>query len=264
MTECSIMVALSSVLSIIKIIDMPYGGSVTVASMLPIVIAVYRHGSLWGLGASLTYATVQIFLGLNTISFFTTWQSILAIVLLDYVIAFGVFALSGIFKRIEKRQNYAILYGIIFCSLLRYFCHVISGATLWAGLSIPTEAALIYSVSYNATYMLPDTIVLALVGIYLTSVIDFKSSIPTRVKKREVSKGELYATLGSGFLTIVTVIVDVCIIFPHLQNPDSGEFTLAGIKNSNIPLLITVSAIGIIGAVGLYVYSRLSKSKKSS
>ncbi len=255
------MVALSTVLSIIKIINMPYGGSVTIASMLPIAIAVYRHGTAWGLGAALTNAAIQLLLGLNTLSYFTTWQSVLAIILLDYIVAFGVFALAGIFRRIEKRQNYAILYGILFCSFLRYLCHVISGATLWAGLSIPTEAALIYSVSYNATYMLPETIVLATIGIYLTSVIDFKSSIPTRVKKSNMSKGELYSTMGAGFLSIVTVIADVCIIFPHLQNADSGEFTISGIKNSNLPLLITVSAIGIIGAVGLYIYARHCKKQ---
>ena len=105
MTECSIMIALSTVLSIIKLVDMPYGGSVTIASMLPIVIAVFRHGMIWGAGTALVNSTVQLFIGLNTLSYFSTWQSILAIILLDYIVAFGVFALSGIFKKIEKRQN---------------------------------------------------------------------------------------------------------------------------------------------------------------
>ena len=119
MTECSIMIALSTVLSIIKIIDMPYGGSVTVASMLPIIIAVYRHGWAWGLGAALVNSAIQLLLGLGTLSYFTTWQSIVAIILLDYIVAFGVFALASVFKKIEKRQSYALLYGTLLCSFLR-------------------------------------------------------------------------------------------------------------------------------------------------
>ena len=116
--------------------------------MLPIVIAAYRHGFLWGLGTALTNSVIQLLLGINNLSYFSTWQSILAIILLDYVVAFGVFAISGLFRRIEKRQNLAFLYGILASSVLRYICHVISGATVWAGLSIPTNAALIYSLSY--------------------------------------------------------------------------------------------------------------------
>lgn len=261
MTECSVMVALSTVLSLIKIIEMPYGGSVTVASMLPIVIAVYRHGALWGIGAALANSVIQLLLGLNNLSYFTTWQSIVAIIVLDYVVAFGVFALAGIFKKIEKRQNYALLYGVILSSVLRYACHVISGATVWAGLSIPTEAALVYSISYNATYMLPETIVLASVTAYLTSVMDFKSKTPTRIKSSNMNPGEVYATLGAGLLLILTVILDVCLVFPHLQDPDSGEFVFKHLSNVNFILVAIISAVGIISASALLIYKKVKSQK---
>ena len=260
MTECSIMVALSTVLSLIKLIDMPYGGSVTVASMLPVVIAVYRHGTVWGIGTALVNSAIQLLLGLNNLSYFTTWQSIVAIILLDYIVAFGVFALSGIFKRIEKRQNYAILYGTLLASILRYVCHVISGATVWAGLSIPTEAALLYSFSYNATYMLPETIILVAVAIYLSSVIDFRSKVPTRVKNSAMSRGEVYSTMGAGLLLVGTVIADVAILFPHLQDP-SGEFVFTHIGNANFVLLGILSAIGILGALLLFFNAKRIKNK---
>ena len=175
MIECSMMIALSTVFSLLKIVDMPYGGSVTIASMLPIVIAAYRHGFLWGLGTALTNSVIQLLLGVNNLSYFSTWQSILAIILLDYIVAFGVFAISGLFRRVEKRQNFAFLYGILLSSVLRYICHVISGATVWVGLSIPDNAALLYSLSYNATYMIPETIVLVAIGVYLTSMVDFRT-----------------------------------------------------------------------------------------
>ncbi len=261
MTECSIMVALSTVLSLIKLIDMPYGGSVTVASMLPVVIAVYRHGTVWGIGTALANSAIQLLVGLNTLSYFTTWQSIVAIILLDYIVAFGVFALSGIFKKAEKRQNYAILYGVILSSILRYLCHVISGATVWAGLSIPTEAALLYSLSYNATYMLPETIILVAVSIYLASVIDFKAKTPTRVKNSAMSRGEVYSTIGAGLLLVATVIADVAIIFPHLQDPESGEFVFTHLANANFILLGILNAIGIIGLALLLLNAKRIKNK---
>ena len=261
MTECSIMVALATVLSIIKLVDMPYGGSVTVASMLPIVIAVYRQGTVWGVGTALVNASIQLLLGLNTLSYFTTWQSVVAIILLDYIVAFGVFALSGVFKKIEKRQNYAILYGIILCSVLRYACHVFSGATLWAGLSIPTEAALLYSLSYNATYMLPETIVLAAVGLYLTGVLDFRTNIPTRVKKMNLSPMEMYSTLGAGLCAVLTVILDVAFIFPYLQDPESGEFVFSHLKDANLILIAVTTAVGILLTALLIILSVIAKKK---
>lgn len=261
MTECSIMIALSTVLSIIKIIEMPYGGSVTVASMLPIVIAVYRHGAAWGIGTALVNSAIQLLLGLNTLSYFTTWQSIVAIILLDYIVAFSVFALAGVFKKIEKRQNYAILYGVILSSLLRYLCHVISGATVWAGLSIPTEAALLYSLSYNATYMLPETIVLAATCIYVTSVIDFRAKTPTRLKSREMKKSEVCLTLGAGLLLVATVIADVVLLFPHLQDPETGEFVFKYIANANFLLIGILSAVGILGAIGMLIFAKQKRNK---
>ena len=233
MIECSMMIALSTVFSLLKIIDMPYGGSVTIASMLPIVIAAYRHGFLWGLGTALTNSVIQLLLGINNLSYFSTWQSILAIILLDYVVAFGVFAISGLFRRIEKRQNLAFLYGILASSVLRYICHVISGATVWAGLSIPTNAALVYSLSYNATYMIPETIVLIAIGVYLASVIDFSSKYPTRVKMEKIDKVEVYTSIFAWLILIATMIVDVVLIAPYLQDPESGEFVFTYLADVN-------------------------------
>ena len=261
MIECSMMIALSTVFSLIKIIDMPYGGSVTIASMLPIVIAAYRHGFLWGLGTALTNSVIQLLLGINNLSYFSTWQSILAIILLDYVVAFGVFAISGLFRRVEKRQNLAFLYGILASSLLRYVCHVISGATVWVGLSIPDNAALVYSLSYNATYMIPETIVLVAVGVYLTSVVDFRAQYPTRVKMEKIDKIEAYTSVFAWIIVIATIIVDIVLVAPYLQDPDSGEFVFTHLGDVNYVKLTVVSVVGIIMAVTLFVISCVRKKQ---
>ncbi len=261
MIECSMMIALSTVFSLLKIIDMPYGGSVTIASMLPIVIAAYRHGFLWGLGTALTNSVIQLLLGINNLSYFSTWQSILAIILLDYVVAFGVFAISGLFRRIEKRQNLAFLYGILASSVLRYICHVISGATVWAGLSIPTNAALVYSLSYNATYMIPETIVLIAIGVYLASVIDFSSKYPTRVKMEKIDKVEVYTSIFAWLILIATMIVDIVLIAPYLQDPESGEFVFTYLADVNYVKVAVVSAVGLTMAIILFVISIMRKKQ---
>ena len=253
MIECSMMIALSTVFSLIKIIDMPYGGSVTIASMLPIVIAAYRHGFLWGLGTALTNSVIQLLLGINNLSYFSTWQSIVAIILLDYVVAFGVFAISGLFRRIEKRQNIAFLYGILASSVLRYVCHVISGATVWAGLSIPDNAALLYSLSYNATYMLPETIVLVAIGVYLASVIDFRAQYPTRMKTERLDKVEVYTSIFAWLMLIATIVVDIVLVSPYLQDPDSGEFVFSHLGDVDYITLSIVSSVGILMSVALFV-----------
>lgn len=261
MIECSMMIALSTVFSLLKIVDMPYGGSVTIASMLPIVIAAYRHGFLWGLGTALTNSVIQLLLGINNLSYFSTWQSILAIILLDYIVAFGVFAISGLFRRVEKRQNFAFLYGILLSSVLRYICHVISGATVWVGLSIPDNAALLYSLSYNATYMIPETIVLVAIGVYLTSMVDFRTPYPTRVKMEKIDKVEVYYSVFAWIMLIATVIVDIVLIAPYLQDPENGEFVFTYLSDVNYVKVSVVSAVGILMATALFVLSAVRKKQ---
>ncbi len=185
--EAAVMLAVATVLSLIKILDLPYGGSVTIACMLPVVIIAYRHGVKLGLLTGLVFGIIQQLLGLNTLSYVSTWQSVIAVIMLDYIIAFMVIGLGGVFRKLSSQAN-ALLFGTIFVCILRYACHVISGATVWAGLSIPTNAALIYSFGYNATYMIPETIVTAVLAYYVGSMIDFRNDQITSIKKSEKEK----------------------------------------------------------------------------
>ena len=113
LVESAIMIALATVLSVFKLAELPYGGSITLASMLPIAVLAYRHGTLRGLGAGLVYGVIQQLLGLKNLSYFTTPQSIVAIILLDYAVAFAVIGLAGIFRRLVRRQSAAMLLGTL-------------------------------------------------------------------------------------------------------------------------------------------------------
>ena len=256
--ESAMMIALSTVLSIFKLIEMPYGGSVTIASMLPMVILAYRHGIGCGLASGLAYAALQQFLGLNTLSYVTGWQSIVAIILLDYIVAFTVVGLGGVFKKITKSERTALVLGTVLVAVLRYLCHVISGATVWAGLSIPTEAALIYSIGYNATYMLPEAIITAAVAYYISSLIDFKKEIPSRRTESLGSEGIPYKALGGATL-LLGFLIDVWMIVPFLQDATTGEFTLRGLKEVDVISLSVVSLVSVIASVYLFI-----KGKKTS
>jgi thiamine transporter len=254
------MVSLATVLSIFKLIEMPSGGSVTIASMLPMVILAYRNGIGWGLGSGLVYAAIQQLLGLNDLSYVTGWQSVLAVILLDYIVAFTVVGLGGIFRKVTKSQRNAFVYGTILVSVLRYVCHVISGATVWAGLSIPNEAALIYSIGYNATYMLPEAIILTSVAYYLGGAIDFSRATPTRVVSGHLANGDSSLYLSAGASYLLGCIVDVWLIAPCLQDEETGKFIFSGLKNANWVAVAIVTVFTV--AIGTALLLAAKKRKK--
>ncbi len=251
LAEAAVMLAVATVLSMLKLLDLPYGGSVTIASMLPVIIIAYRHGARLGLLTCFVFGIIQQLLGLKTLSYVTTWQSILAVIILDYLVAFMVLGLGGMFKKIHS-QSTALLCGTVFVCILRYLCHVISGATVWAGLSIPTNAALIYSIGYNATYMIPEAIITAAVAYYVGSIIDFRNDTITNIKKSEKQKLPVLKWIG-GLLLASALIVDVRSIFMHLQNEESGEFDFTGFANVNWSVILIVSVTAIVIAAILFI-----------
>ncbi len=250
LTECSIMIALSAVLSIAKLFEMPYGGSITLASMLPIAVIAHRYGVKYGTGTALVASVIQLLLGLKNFSYFTTPLSLIALGVFDYILAFGVFGLVGIFKKNIKNQAVSATVGVFFASVLRYICHVISGATIWAGLSIPTEAATLYSLSYNATYMIPETIILVITTAYLTCALDFTRPEVTRLKKEQLDTVTAYLYGGAGLSLLAAIITDTVLVFSALQNAENGEFMIMGLADVNwISVGIITSAALIVAAV---------------
>jgi thiamine transporter len=238
--------------------------------MLPILLLSYRHGVRWGLGGGLVYGVLQQLLGLNNLSYFTTWQSVLAIILLDYVVAFTVVGLGGIFRRVTERQNLALVSGALLVCVLRYLCHVVSGATVWAGLSIPDGAAIAYSLIYNATYMIPETIVLVAVAYYLGSVLDFRREQPVRLSRAQNLPAEASVlSVLAGVFALLGAVVDVSLIFPRLQNAETGKFDLAGLAVTDgladsfwLPVIIVSAICALICAALLFARRRLLKKEK--
>ncbi len=257
LVECSILIAMAFVLSFIKIIDMPYGGAVTAASMLPIIIAGYRHGLKWGLITSFTYSILQLLTGLSNVSYATSTTAMIAIILLDYIVAFTVLGLLGVVKK-NKHQTGALVLGTLIVCLLRYLCHFITGCTVWAGVSIPTADGALYSLVYNGAYMIPETVVTVYVMALVSNSIDLRAAKPVT---REKSKN-IMAVLNGVLVCGIAIIVDFLIIFRQIQTEDGFKITL--ITNTNWMLVGVILLVGVIVGGLTYVITKLVVSKKKT
>ncbi len=245
LVESGLMLSIATVLSMVKVLDLPYGGSITAFSALPILLVAYRHGVWSGLLTAFAHALIQLLLGGSALSYATSPTAVVAIVLLDYLLAFTVLGLGGIFRRRCESQGTALVLGTLLTGALRYVLHVIAGCTVWAGLSIPTEAALIYSLAYNATYMIPETLVTALGAWYLSKAVDLREQTPSRAKQAAKNGRFLLPLLGKAAV-LTAAVWDVVEIFRPLQDPDTGDFVIANLSLVNWPLVGMVTAGGVV------------------
>lgn len=258
LVESALLLALAAVLSLVKVLDLPYGGSVTACSALPLLLIGYRHGAGYGLFAGTAYALIQLLLGMNNLSYFTTPLSIAAVIVLDYLLAFAVLGLGGLFRR-GRPQGQALVLGGLVTGLLRYVFHVIAGCTVWAGLSIPDGAALVYSLAYNATYMVPEIIVTLLGAWYFSRAVDVQGARPARVVAAGGSKRSLWS-LGAAGVAVVAVATDVVLVFRHLQDGETGDFLITGLAQVNWPAVGIVTLAGAVLAAGCEWIARRKKA----
>ena len=251
LTETALMLALSAVLSLLPLMELPYGGSITVASAVPILIIAYRYGARWGLFASFAFSLLQLLFGLKNLSYATSFLAATAILFLDYLLAFSAFFAGAWFRNKLASQSAALGLGAFCACALRYLCHVISGCTVWAGISIPTKAALLYSLSYNATYMIPETLVTVLAAVYLGRALDLRSERFTRLSAHP--KSGLALRVLAGLLLTGVAVFDIVHVFAPLQNTESGEFSLAGLSTVPWLLLGIVTGVGVVIAAVLWL-----------
>lgn len=178
LTESAIMIALATVLSMVKIWEAPYGGSVTILSMCPIILLSLRRGIRVGLPAGFAHSLIQLLLGLNNVAWIPNAGGIVICILTDYLLPFTVLGLGGIFRNVKftgkERLNRTVsaVLGALLVTVLRYLCHIVSGAVIWYALDLqwyaddPTHivfryGAWMFSIIYNGGYMIPEIITTA-------------------------------------------------------------------------------------------------------
>ncbi len=164
LTECSVMVALATVLSLIKVYDAPYGGSVTLGSMVPLVIAsVHIKDIRWGFLACFSFSVIQMMLGFAppptpTLGYFAL------VVFLDYVIAFTVLAVANPVSKLFNNRTLGVIIGSVIAVLGRFVCHFGSGYLIWGVYAPEGQPVWLYSLLYNGGYLLPELIITALLS----------------------------------------------------------------------------------------------------
>ena len=144
LTTSAMMLAMATALALVcayvPFLNLPFGGGFTVASMLPIVLISYMYGMKWGFFVSFTYSCIQIcmdlFLGKGStiIALFTPssddymglWAAI-AILVIDYLLAYTLLGLGGVFRNKIKSKTVAIVLGVVLALGVRYVCHIVSG-----------------------------------------------------------------------------------------------------------------------------------------
>ena len=151
---CAMAVALAYVTSFIKPFELPYGGSVTLLSMLFIVLVGNWYGVKTGVLVGFAYGVLQF---LQEPYFLSLFQ-----VCCDYVLAFAALWLSGLFR---KRKN-GLLIGYIAAVLARGFFHSLGGYLYWMDYmpeNFPQSLRTLYPIIYNYSYLLAEGVITVII-----------------------------------------------------------------------------------------------------
>lgn len=180
-----VMIAMGTALGFVKPFELPYGGAITLCSMLPVMFFSYRCGLKWGLSAGLVFSVLQLLFGLDALKGISAMM-VVGSIFLDYILAFTVLGLAGMFRGKIKNDAVAFTLGSFVSMMLRYFCSFLSAWVLWASFNetadmqgfiatfFPalgnlsgTALAVVYSLVYNGSYMIPEIILTCVVGFLL-------------------------------------------------------------------------------------------------
>ena len=180
-----VMIAMGTALGFVKPFELPYGGAITLCSMLPVMFFSYRCGLKWGLSAGLVFSVLQLLFGLDALKGISAMM-VVGSIFLDYILAFTVLGLAGMFRGKIKNDAAAFTLGSFVSMMLRYFCSFLSGWVLWASFNVTadmqgfiatffpalgnlsgTALAVVYSLVYNGSYMIPEIILTCVVGFLL-------------------------------------------------------------------------------------------------
>ena len=202
LTESAMLLAVAIVLELISkmiIPEQPFGGQVTFAAMLPVILISYRHGIKWGFLAAFTYALIEMMLGGKTVAaafqpgYFSDGTMIgnaIIMCLLDYVLAYTLLGLGGIFRKRVVKPGTALMLGSLVAISARFAAHVASGYILFSGWAEwyftqegfpawgaqlvsalnPAMLGFVYSLVYNGMYMIPEMVITVVAALFLTRV----------------------------------------------------------------------------------------------
>ena len=177
MAECAIMIALSFALSWIVLWEMPAGGSITLASMLPMMLVGIKYGPKIGAGTAFVYSLSQLAQAIIKGNVFVYCNSALVVVicvLFDYVVPFTVLGLAG---ALGRKTNLGAYIGMLAVTLVRFLCHFVTGIVIWGQWAPEGMGKAVYSFVYNGSFLAPDFAICLAVAIPLLQVKQIRKII---------------------------------------------------------------------------------------
>ena len=168
LAESAVMIALALVLNFIKFSKLPYGGEATLASMLPILLIGIKNGPRWGFATSFVYSLIQLFMSLGEVVAWGLSPTVLIIcILFDYIVAYSILGVASFFGHGSRLKAIG---GVALAIFLRFVCHFITGITIWANWVDGFKAVMLYSLTYNGSYMSFELILSLVIMVLLVQV----------------------------------------------------------------------------------------------
>ena len=155
LVECSILLSLGVALSFIIIWEMPMCGSITLASMLPILLVGIKYSPKWSFGCAFAYSLFQLLQAVmrgNVFVYCETWDVTVLCALLDYILPFSALGITAFAKKGKIYHYFTLAIAI------RFVCHFLSGVLIWGQWAVNMSPTL-YSLAYNGSFLLPELLI---------------------------------------------------------------------------------------------------------
>ncbi|MDE7406646.1 MAG: energy-coupled thiamine transporter ThiT [Clostridiales bacterium] len=196
-TYAAVCVALSFALSYVRLFKMPMGGSITFASMLPLMLFAFMFGSRKGVVVGVIYGLLQ--------AIQDPWIIHPAQFVLDYLVAFGAIGLTGCMREVgafkgNMRAQFAV--GAIIACALRFIAHYFAGVFAFGvyaagyadayGISALANEYF-YSFVYQCLYLIPELAIVIVAAMLVLTSTSFRKQIEIRIAAG--TKGEKQAAI---------------------------------------------------------------------
>ena len=171
LTEAALAIALAFVLGLIKVFQMPFGGSISL-EMIPLILLALRQGPVVGVVTGAAYGLLNLAVGPVVVHPVQ--------VLFDYPLAFGALGLAGFFRPTVR----GAVIGATVAVLARFVCHFVSGVVFFASYAPEGWNPYVYSGAYNAAYLVPSLVIALVVVVVLLRALEGAQPSPRQVRYR--------------------------------------------------------------------------------
>ena len=157
LAEIIVFSALSGALYVFRPFSLPYGGSVTLGSMVPVMWLSIRRGIRVGLIAGAIFGLLALFIDVMLLPYSPITNPVQ--VILEYPMAFGTLGLAGIF---HKNSTVPAITGVGISILVKFLLHFIAGIIFWSWTVPEGWWPVAWAVVYNGSFLLVEFIISAI------------------------------------------------------------------------------------------------------